>query len=223
MEHKISVDYGNFSKYESYFENRPFLKSFKVNETSEHEKEIFDRFLSGDDSAFLRLYELHNQRIFIYCVKIINDTAASKDITHSVWEKIIGLRDKTMAIENPAGFMLRIARNLCRDYERHRRFQRKLTEVSESEYPVVLQSELTSEEEIVIEALKMLPEQTREILVLHYYSGYSFQEIAGMLGKSPNAIWTRVSRAREALKLIIEKSLKAAHNLSKIDYAKERN
>jgi RNA polymerase sigma-70 factor (ECF subfamily) len=213
MEHKFYLNHRDPSEHESHFEGRQFIASINGKESHEKEKNVLNRFLSGDDSAFQKLYELHNQRIFIYCVKIIGDAAASKDITHTVWEKIIALRNQEVAIDNPAGFMIRIAQNLCRDYQKHLRFQRKLNEISESEHPAVSQSELTSEEEVVIESLKLLPEQTREILVLHYYSGYSFQEIAVMLGKSPNAIWTRVSRARNELKSIIKKSLKADNNI----------
>jgi RNA polymerase sigma factor (sigma-70 family) len=169
---------------------------------------IFRLFLEGDDAAFTELYQAHNQKIFVYCAKILSDCEAAKDITHSLWEKVIALRQKQPEIKKPVGLFLRMARNLCLDYQKHHKFQKPLDELIESEHPNASQSDLTPGEEGVIEALKELPEAAREIIVLHYYSGYSFEEIAGMLGKSPNAIWTRVSRARNELKNIITKRLK---------------
>ncbi|MDP4231565.1 MAG: RNA polymerase sigma factor [Bacteroidota bacterium] len=171
----------------------------------------FRRFLAGDDSAFHTLYKIHNQRIYAYCSKILRDAEAAKDVTHSLWEKVIALREKEPNILNPAGFLLRMARNLCLDHQKHHRFQKPLEELTESEHRNLTDTELTSDEGYVVEALLQLPEAAKEIIVLHYYSGYSFEEIAEMLGKSPNAIWTRVSRARNDLKNIITKRMKAEH------------
>src|SRR4051812_44427294 len=50
---------------------------------------VFRLFLDGDDSAFTELYQLHNQKIYSYCTKILCDSAAAEDITHSLWEKVI--------------------------------------------------------------------------------------------------------------------------------------
>jgi DNA-directed RNA polymerase specialized sigma24 family protein len=58
-------------------------------------------------------------------------------------------------------------------------------------------------EELAVAALQELPFNHREVLVLNIYCGYSFEEIATMLGKSPEAIWTRASRARSQLRKLI--------------------
>jgi RNA polymerase sigma-70 factor (ECF subfamily) len=181
-----------------------------VNDRTQHpEKDavLFTRFLAGDDAAFTELYRRHNQRLFAYCAKILENAEVAQDLTHTLWEKVIGLRNVVGVreeIANPVGFLLRSARNLCLDHKKHHAFQTPLEEVGEHTSD---SNELSSEEEIVIAALRTLPEETREILVLHYYSGYSFEEIAEMFGKSSNAIWTRVSRARTQLKAMIETRL----------------
>src|SRR5438132_133784 len=73
----------------------------------------FRLFVEGDDAAFTELYQVHNQKIFVYCSKIVRDSDAAKDITHSLWEKVIALRQEPKEIKNPIGFFLRMARNLC--------------------------------------------------------------------------------------------------------------
>jgi RNA polymerase sigma-70 factor (ECF subfamily) len=166
----------------------------------------FRLFLEGDDTAFVQLYELHNQKIYTYCAKILRDYAAAQDITHSVWEKVIALRISQPKVENPAGFFFRIARNLCLDYRKHLHFQTSFDNMTEASHPSAPQ--LSPKEEIVIETLNGLRGDIKEIFILHYYSGYSFEEIATILGKSPNAIWTRVSRGRKELKKIIIKELR---------------
>ena len=52
----------------------------------------------------------------------------------------------------------------------------------------------------VIRALSALPKQYRMCVHLHYYEGYSLNEIAGMLGAKPATVGTWLSRARELLK-----------------------
>jgi DNA-directed RNA polymerase specialized sigma24 family protein len=62
-------------------------------------------------------------------------------------------------------------------------------------------------EELALTALDALPFETREILVLNLYAGYRFDEIAAMLGKSPDAIWARASRGRAQLRTIIAEQI----------------
>ncbi|MEP7235227.1 MAG: RNA polymerase sigma factor, partial [Ignavibacteriota bacterium] len=157
---------------------------------------------------FSELYGRHNQRLFNYCATILLDTEAAKDITHALWEKIIGLRSTLRDVTNPAGFFFKTARNLCFDHLKHLKYQTTIEGLPEAMHPVSQKNELTEEEELVVLALEKLPIETREILILTYYSGYSAEEIADMLGKKPNAIWTRISRARKELKVIIESEMR---------------
>ena len=52
----------------------------------------------------------------------------------------------------------------------------------------------------LLSAILALPEKYKAAVYLHYYEGYSVQEIASMLRVPPNTIKTRLSRARKALK-----------------------
>jgi RNA polymerase sigma-70 factor, ECF subfamily len=98
-------------------------------------------------------------------------------------------------------YLFTLAKNLALD---HLRRVKKFAGVEDAEH---LEAETRSMDDkaLVVEALRRLPEETREILVLNYYCGYSFEEIAEMLGKKPSAIWTRASRARASMKAMLEK------------------
>lgn len=52
----------------------------------------------------------------------------------------------------------------------------------------------------VFAAVLKLPPRYRIVLYLHYYEGYSVNEIAKLLGTTPNNISARLSRARKMLK-----------------------
>jgi RNA polymerase sigma factor (sigma-70 family) len=188
-------------------ESRVKIRLFKPAETASHaDAALFARFLAGDDAAFTSLYSAHNQRLFNYCAKMLRDHDAAQDIVHTMWERVIAMRVTSQSadiIRNPVGLFVRIARNLSLDHLKHHARQTTLDDASAMQ--IIAKSE---DEELVLRAIERLPDETREIIVLHYYSGYDFNEIAQMLGKKPNAIWTRVSRARAELKKILERELK---------------
>ena len=48
----------------------------------------------------------------------------------------------------------------------------------------------------VLEYVMKLPDKYRIIVYLHYYEGYSAGEIAGILHKNVNTIYTHLSRAK---------------------------
>ena len=52
----------------------------------------------------------------------------------------------------------------------------------------------------ILETVLKLPDKYRNVIYLYYYEGYSALEIAGILRKKENTVYTWLSRARELLK-----------------------
>ncbi|MDB5032880.1 MAG: subfamily polymerase sigma-70 factor [Chlorobi bacterium] len=104
---------------------------------------------------------------------------------------------------HPVGFFLKIARNLSINHLKSRRHHTPLALLPESAHPVA-QGERASElEERILTSLEHLSFEHREVLILNIYCGYRMEEIAVMLGKSPEAIWKRASRARTELRRMV--------------------
>jgi RNA polymerase sigma-70 factor (ECF subfamily) len=165
---------------------------------------LYERWLDGDVEGFTRLYEQHNPRLVVYSCKVVNDRAVAEDIVQRAWEKLIEARNRRMKLESPVGFLVRTVRNLAIDHLRHEKFTAPIGDA-----PEAIGTHESDREAIVLECLDELKDETREMLVLHYYSGYSFEEIATMMKMKPNAIYTRVSRARAELKRTVEQRLAA--------------
>lgn len=161
------------------------------------DREIFVRFLDGDNRALVEMFELHNHRLYLYCLQFVQDSQRAEDITQEMWKRIIEMRTEGRAqAQNPLGLLLTIVRNLCLDELRKERHHTLLDDLPEENHPVESIPELSHMEELVILALKHLPVAQREVLVLNAYSGYRFDEIAEMLGEPVGAIRTRAWRAR---------------------------
>ena len=58
----------------------------------------------------------------------------------------------------------------------------------------------------VWDAVKELPVQFREVIHLHYYEGYSTEEIAKILGRNPSTVRSDLRRGREKLKTILKEA-----------------
>lgn len=164
---------------------------------------LFARFREGDDRSFLELFRRHNGRILLYCLKIVGDHPAAEDLTQEMWERVIGLRHETVEVRNPVGLFVRIARNLCIDHLRRKGRVIATPDIDEMATPMYATSAPTELEETALAALERLPYDYREVLVLNLYCGYRYDEIAVMLGKSPDAIWARASRARTQLRRMV--------------------
>ena len=52
--------------------------------------------------------------------------------------------------------------------------------------------------------MSALPEPYRASVTLHYYEGFSTREIAALLGLRRGTVLSRLSRAREMLKKMLE-------------------
>ncbi len=165
--------------------------------------ELFARFIEGDDAAFERLLERHNRRLYAYCLKMLGETEAARDVMQGLWERVIRMRESRSTLSNPLGMFVTILRNLSLNYKRDLRVHRSLDEVSESELPDVSIPEKSQMEELVIMALARLPMAQREVIVLTVYSGYSYIEVAAMLNASVDSVRMRAMRGRTHLARII--------------------
>ena len=61
-------------------------------------------------------------------------------------------------------------------------------------------AELDNPSKEVLEAVLKLPEKYRDVIYLFYYEGYTAVQIAKILGKKENTVYTWLSRAKDILR-----------------------
>ncbi len=130
------------------------------------------------------------------CLLHCKQNADVEDVFQTVFLKYVQKAPFFQDDEHEKAWLLRVTINTCKDL--HRSFFKKhivsLTEVGELTAP------FDDEESNVMEALLSLPPQYRDILYLHYYEGYPATEIARLLHKNVNTIYSTLARARASLK-----------------------
>ena len=98
-------------------------------------------------------------------------------------------------LENPGAWLMRVLVNGCKS--RLRLAWRRVGPLPET-LPAP-----GPEEREELEELFALPPEDRAVIHLHYYEGYSTDEIARMLGQRPGTVRSRLSRARSRLRKLL--------------------
>ena len=181
---------------------------------------LLNHYLSGDRSAISQLIERHSRRVKDYIHMMVKDRDVADDIFQETFIKAVRVIDEGRYTDNGKflSWILRIAHNQVID---HFRAQRQNKSVSESEagYDVLgtlKLAERTVEDAMVCEQIErdvralveLLPAEQREVVMMRYFSGLSFNDIAEQTNVSIN---TALGRMRYALinlrRMIKEKNL----------------
>ena len=128
-----------------------------------------------------------------FAVRRIDDRETAREIAVDVFR--VAWAGFGSGPEPSRAWLLRVARNQVGDAYRRRDRDRRLHAALEGE---AVLGRGTAPDERVHEVLDVLPEATREVLVLTYWDGLPAAEVGRQLGCSTAAVWVRLHRARAA-------------------------
>jgi len=143
-----------------------------------------------------RALELYADTIRRICFIHLKNHTDVEDVFQDVFLKYL-LYERTFDNDiHEKAWLIRVATNACRDVLKS--FSRRNVTAFDELYkePFYLQEE----ESEVLETVLKLPEKYRNVIYLYYYEGYSAVEIAMILEKKENTIYTWLDRARKKMK-----------------------
>lgn len=143
-----------------------------------------------------RAIDLYANTIRRICMVHLKNYADTEDIFQTVFLKYILSSVVFENDEHEKAWFIRVTINACKDFLKS--FFRKNTVALEEVIPA--DEEMTEDNHEVLEAVLGLPEKYREVIYLHYYEGYSGAEIAKLLNRKVNTVYTLLSRAKEMLR-----------------------
>ncbi len=163
-------------------------------------------FNEGNESAFTKLMLKHKDKVqnLIYLTLGENEFVDDiiQDVFISIYKKLSDFRFESKF----STWIYRITVNKCRDYLRKKRVRSIFVPIKDTdrEPAAVIRSESIDIPAIVRKAIARLPEKLREPLILRDIDGFSYQEIADQLECEVGTIKSRIFRARESLKILLE-------------------
>lgn len=183
-------------------------------ELSENEQRVDDDDLviraSTDCTAFTVLYDRYYPRVARYCLRRLFDRTVAEDVTSEVFLHVVShLPQFPGRTETDfRRWLFRIATNAINGHLRQSRRRQVLREAAaRSRRLNCTDSFHTSHTEpealdwlTLYQALLELDERDQSIITLRFFAGCSHEEIADVLGSTPGAVRTALSRTLSRLR-----------------------
>jgi RNA polymerase sigma-70 factor (ECF subfamily) len=164
----------------------------------------------GDMTAFEKLYERHNRRVYSLCLRMTQNAAEAEDLAQ---EAFIQLFRKIGSFRGDSAFttwLHRLTVNQCLMHFRKRSVKLERT-TEEGETPVQIVSGTENPNSMPVmdrialdNALTQLPPGYRTVFLLHDVEGHEHEEIAKMLGVAVGTSKSQLHKARMKLRKILK-------------------
>jgi RNA polymerase sigma-70 factor (ECF subfamily) len=163
------------------------------------------RYQGGSLEAFQELYAQLAAGVRRY----LSHLAGASQIADDLLQETFLQMHRSRGAYNPAyavrPWVFGLARNV---FLMNRRAARRWADVHQSQedvpdFPVLPEVDQMASRDEIRRCIASLPEDQAEALLLHHEWGFSFEEIAGMLGVSSPAARARASRGMAALRIAL--------------------
>ena len=160
----------------------------------------------GDAESFSRLVDMYAGRCYGYFYRLTGNNEVSDDLLSELFVKLVEKISsyKGVSFEN---WLFKVASNIFHDYLRDKQRQRKLLENRKRQ----LESKITETKQSEAERIDKLQMQlgklnadTRELIMLRFYSQASFKEIAEMRSEPIGTTLSKLHRGLKRLRELIE-------------------
>ncbi|OGU12493.1 MAG: hypothetical protein A2X61_02550 [Ignavibacteria bacterium GWB2_35_12] len=157
--------------------------------------------------AFTEVYNRYSSKVHAYCLRILNNNEQAEDIFQEVFIRFFQKIKSNYPDTNVPGYLIKIARNLCLNYKRD-----KVNTISIQENDVYFEPGKSFENsellDLITTALELLDFEYKEAFVMREYDGLSYNEIAEVTNTTVTNAKSRVFRAKQKIKEILQPYLK---------------
>ena len=162
------------------------------------------------------LYEDHKYALLMYAKKIMGNQSMAEDAVHNAFISIIQKKEKYLNLDcmDFRRSAVIIVRNKCIDILRKQKpFVNKSIEELEiflesGEEPVDEQVIFESEYELIRKYLNSIDEISKQVLIMKYILNMSYKEIGEELGMTLKHVDTRIMRAKDKVRKLMEKDVR---------------
>lgn len=180
------------------------------------DKQLIERYFSGDEAAFEALLKRYLTLLYRYIVSLVKDPETAEDVVQQTAVKAWKHLRRFEPEKSFKTWFFTIGKRTAYDSLRRKRIlpfsslqeeTRQLLESTPDE--ALLPDEILAREDIAEEvqaALAEIPLHFREVLLLVYQQGFTLGEAAQILGKSYNTVKSNHYRAIQSLRKVLQKT-----------------
>jgi len=185
---------------------------------SSSEKELIKRAKKGDVEAFEQLIEGCQKKVFNIALRMLGNYDDASELAQEVFLKAY------KSIKNFKGdslfntWIYKVTTNACLDEIRKRKNKKVVyldedielggneikRQIKDDSPGPELKAEDNELKRAVMDSINMLPEEYRTVIVLRDIQGFTYEEIANIIKCPEGTVKSRINRARQALKKILQ-------------------
>jgi RNA polymerase sigma-70 factor (ECF subfamily) len=178
----------------------------------ESDESLVQRLRDGDTHAGQVLVERHCQALMRYLRRLSGSDQLAEELHQQTWLSVLDHIDRFSSRSVDGGFrawLFRIATNKANDYWRSQGRERAAKQgmalvVDQQDRQAGHRLEATEEAIRLRRAIDALPENQKQVVLMRYYSGMKFVQIAQVLGCPLNTALGRMHKAMLKLKQLME-------------------
>lgn len=157
---------------------------------------------AGDGSALSYLYDKTRAAVYGFALSIVKNRHDAEDILQDTYLRIHAAAGTYTPNGSPMPWILTITRNLALMKLRQRA---RTGEMPEEELFALPAPDIPPDEKLVLEqAMGLLGDEERQVVMLHAVAGFKHREIAQMLDLALPTVLSKYNRALKKLKTRLE-------------------
>ena len=158
--------------------------------------------MQGDFEAF---YLRHFKAIYRVCYAFMKNAQDAEDCTEDAFVRAITSEAAFESENHERAWLSTTAMNICKDKLKHW-WRQKVSDIDSE--PEIQDAGVEKGEALreIRRQVMELPDKYKEVVWLHYFEGYSTEEIASILARPPSTVRNQLRDARGKLKHLLNDS-----------------
>jgi RNA polymerase sigma-70 factor (ECF subfamily) len=180
----------------------------------------------NDPDAFGIIYDAYVQKVYRFVYFKVSTAEQAEDLTSETFLKAWQYLKSKREVPYLQALLYSVARSVVIDHYRSSACERGDVPLDETRYTELaaagsekLLKEVEDRHDLtrVIERLRGLKDEYREVMVMRYLDGFSIREIAAALGKSQGNVRVLLHRATKSLTKSLDNELQGTQNDTRAD------
>ena len=171
-----------------------------------NEAEIVARVLKGDRQSYALLVDEYKSPIYNLAYRMTGNLEDADDLTQETFIRAYQYLWRYDTSKKFFTWLYTLALNLIRNHFKKNKYNKSSEELSANllaDKNPSPETELIETQEISVYLLR-LEDESRALLIMKFYQGLTFEEIAQITGKSLSAVKMRIYRGLEKLKELLK-------------------
>lgn len=176
------------------------------------DKELFEQTAVGSIQAFELLFLKYTSTLYPIVLKMVNSEVWAEDIIQNVFTKLWSTRQQLSEIENPGGYLYRMATRTALDFMKHNQVEIKAQYHIARQLPSYNRN-FTQErldykmyEQLLEDAVIALPAQRKKVYELKFKQNFTNEQIADQLSISVNTVRVHAAEGLQSIRNYLKKS-----------------